>query len=236
MRIAICDDEKQIRSNIIDLIKPHFSNNNDCEICEFYCGEELINDYNSGQRFDILFLDVEMQEKNGIETAKEIRKTDDNIIIIFITSHIDYVFDTFRVNAFQFLKKPIIKEDFDNDFIRALNAYKKNHYMYEIRYKNEINVVDVKDITFIEVFNHSVFVHCNLTNYQKSGKLKDEITSLEQFGFVQCHKSILVNMSHIKNVNENTLTLKNNTNLIISKKYRKVLIETFNKYLSECCV
>lgn len=236
MRIAICDDEKQIRSNIIDLIKPHFSNNNDREIYEFYCGEELLNDYNSGKRFDILFLDVEMQEKNGIETAKEIRKTDDNIIIIFITSHIDYVFDTFRVNAFQFLKKPIDKEIFDNDFERALNYYKKNHFKYEIRYKNEINIVDIKDIAFIEVFNHSVYIHCNLIKYQKFGKLKDEITSLEQFGFVQCHKSILVNMSHIKNVGENTLTLKNNTSLIISKNYKKVLIETFNKYLSECCV
>lgn len=236
MKIAICDDEKQLRSTILGLIEPHFASKSEYFISEFSCGEELIKYYESEKDFDIIFLDIEMKEKNGIETAREIRKIDKKAIIIFITSHLNYVFDTFRVNAFQFLEKPINKEDFNNDFRRAINAYKKMHYKYEINYKNQISVIDVENITHIEVLNHSIFVHCNAKSYQKTGKLKDEIINLYQFGFVQCHKSFLVNMLHIKSIGESNIILKNDTDLIISKKYRKLVLESFNKFLSERCI
>lgn len=177
-----------------------------------------------------------MNDKNGIETARKIREIDQKVIIIFLTNYINYVFDSFRVNAFQFLKKPVSRADFENDFNRAIDAYKKMHCKYEIKFKNEINILEISDITHIEVFDHSIFVHCNSTAFQKCGKLKDEINYLKQYNFAQCHKSILVNMAHIKNIEEASIILRNNKCLILSKKYRQPLLKSFNKYLLECCI
>jgi len=236
VKIAICDDEKNYRDEILEYITGYFNDKSEFVVLEFFSGEDLIQYYNKGEVFDLIFLDIEMKDKNGIETAKEIREADENVIIIFITSHISYVYDTFRVNAFQFLKKPIDKQDFDKDFNRAILAYKKKHHKYEIKYKNKVSVLEIKDITHIEVFDHSICVYCNSKCFKKTGKLKDEISYLKSYNFVQCHKSIIVNMNYIKSIEETTIILKNNENLILSKKYKKAFTEVFNKFLFESCI
>lgn len=236
MKIAICDDEMEIQIKIRELVLSNFNNSNQISVDIFSAGEELISKYESEYRYDIIFLDIEMKSLNGIETAKRIRTIDESVTIFFVTAYISYVFDTFRVGAFQFIKKPINETEFYDDFKRALIAHKKNHYMYQVKYKGETHLIELKEITYIDVFDHNVFIHCEKDKYQKFGRIKDEIATLSEYGFVQCHKSILVNMQHIKSISERSIILKNNLQLQLSKNFRKKLIESFNKFLSEKCV
>lgn len=233
MRISICDDDKSVINTIKEYINSYPNNNKTFDIFEFSCGEDLIGYYKQDGKSDIIFLDIEMKEKNGIETARELRSINNNAIIFFVTSHENYVYDTFRVGAFQFLKKPLIKEDFDNDFKRAIDTYKKLHYKYEIYFKNELTVVDVNEIIFMEVFDHSITIHCLNKTYKKCGKLKDEIKILSCYGFVQSHKSMIINMFYIKSLTEKDVILKDNTLLPLGKVFKKNTFICFNKYLSE---
>lgn len=126
MTIAICDDEKFFRETIINYLLTFQIEANDISVFEFENGENLISAYKKGKKFDIVFLDIEMDGITGIEVGKQIREFEKNVIFIFTTSHTEYISDAFRLNAFQFLVKPINQEDFNNEMKRAINTINQN--------------------------------------------------------------------------------------------------------------
>ncbi len=101
MDIAVVDDEKAIRQQIYSFIK---KKKPDFRVSVFASGEELLAD---GRRFDIIFLDIQMDGIGGIEAARTLRKQDEDVILIFITGMKEYVFEAFDVSAFHYLIKPI---------------------------------------------------------------------------------------------------------------------------------
>ena len=113
LNIAICDDEEIIREQIKELTEKEKSG-----LCmELYeTGDALLA---SGKQFDIVFLDIQMEGTDGIETAKRLRQRDEDTILIFITGIREYVFEAFDVAAFHYLLKPIEEEKFREVFRRA---------------------------------------------------------------------------------------------------------------------
>lgn len=107
MKLAICDDEIVFRKQLIESIDKYYKNYSNLDIYEFSSGEELLESYDSGAVYDIVFLDIEMKDINGLDTAKIIRKYRRNEIIVFLTSHTKYAIDGYEVNALRFLEKPI---------------------------------------------------------------------------------------------------------------------------------
>ena len=101
MRIAICDDEKIFRDQIKKYILEVSS---DSSIDEYTCGDDLAG---SESNYDIIFLDIEMPGISGIETAEKLRENGSDADIIFLTSHVEFVYEAFKVRAFRFLQKPI---------------------------------------------------------------------------------------------------------------------------------
>lgn len=100
LKIAICDDEPAFAIQLGDKIREAIP---DCEIQTFFSGGELLR----GGRFDICFLDIQMEGINGIETARKLREKDEESIIVFITGAREYVFEAFDVAAFHYLVKPL---------------------------------------------------------------------------------------------------------------------------------
>ena len=123
MNIAVCDDLPEYREKLKALLNPYISANQ-LNIAEFCRGEDLLDACEKGVLWDIAFLDIEMDGLTGIETGKRLRKLQRDVIVIFVTSHINYVSDAFRQDAFQFLLKPVKEEDFRKDFERALRVWK----------------------------------------------------------------------------------------------------------------
>ena len=117
MNIAICDDEKAIREQIKELIEK-------AGLCPelFETGDSLLA---AGKQFDIVFLDIQMEGTNGIETAKKLRERDEDTILIFITAIREYVFEAFDVAAFHYLLKPIEEDKFREVFHRAERELEK---------------------------------------------------------------------------------------------------------------
>ena len=101
LRIAICDDEKEIRNNIERNIRLIYA---DVSIVQFEDGKTLLA---YTEQIDILFLDIQMQPIDGMETARELRKAGNRMTIIFVTAIEEYVFQAFDVGAFHYLVKPI---------------------------------------------------------------------------------------------------------------------------------
>ena len=117
LNIAICDDEKVIREQIKELAEKEMP----C-VCDglYETGDALLA---AGKQFDIVFLDIQMEGTDGIETAKRLRQRDEDTILIFITGIREYVFEAFDVAAFHYLLKPIEEDKFREVFHRKGNRF-----------------------------------------------------------------------------------------------------------------
>jgi len=231
MRIAICDDDEEFRATISNYIKPYKASRPEITQSEFVCGEDLVNAYSKGQKFDILFLDIRMRDVDGVEAAKKIRETDKNVIIIFITSFASFVSDTFRVGAFQFLTKPVKEEDFKKDFERALELYRINHFKYLVKWKDKTSVLEINEIYYIEASNRHLFINTESNRCECVGKISEEEKKLSSYNFVKCHQSYLVNIRYIKLIDLYKIHLSNGKEIPLSKHLRARVKGIFNNYI-----
>ena len=231
MNIAICDDDKdQVR-----LLKRYVQEYEQVEYCDvvdvFSSGEALLENYKKDQAYDIVFLDGEMGGISGVETAEGIRKIDSYVIIVFISGYQKFVAGAFKLNAFQFLIKPVSKQEFHSELDRAFKFYQTNHHQYKISDKGQLTLVEIKDIIYMEAYNRKITLKTIEKSYILSGKLNDEETKMRMHGFVRVHQGFLVNMEHIKNFQRDSVILKNGEELPTSERRRKQAYDTYTKYL-----
>ena len=231
MNIAVCDDLPEYREKLKTLLNPYISANQ-LDIAEFCRGEDLLAACEKGTLWDIAFLDIEMDGLTGIETGKRLRKMQRDVIVIFVTSHINYVSDAFRQDAFQFLLKPVQEEDFRKDFERALRVWKNRRRRYLVKWRNTSNMLEYRSILYLEAYHRHVFVHTAEADYECVGKLQDEYIKLKPFGFVQCHQGFIVNMSRIVSITKLSVKLDNGSEVPVSRRHYAGLMSDFNLYMA----
>ena len=230
MRIAICDDERNIQKLIANKIKKQYR---EAEIIPFSSGEELLL---SDKHIDILFLDIQMNGKNGMETAKELRKKDKKVIIIFVTAMEDYVFQAFDVGAFHYLVKPINDEKFGDVLCKAVEEWKSQSV--HIREPEEKYVminnggvhskVMLEEIVYAEVFNRKVVIHKLNDEIEYYGKLSD-LEALAGDSFFRPHRAYLINFKYVEKYNATTIYLEKGTVLMAKKNYPE-FVKKYMKY------
>ena len=198
IRIAICDDEKNIRTYLSSLVRKQ---NIECEITEYASTDEHLSDQ---KEHDLLFLDIEMKSvasgMDGMSMAKQIRATEltKQPIIIFVTGYEKYVYDAFDVGAFQYLLKPIDEQRFAQVFRRAaeqiISEAEQQKKTLVIQYANTSKAIPLDHIYYLESQSHKVVIHMNeeeLEYYAKLGDLEEEL----QGQFFRIHKGYLVNLA-----------------------------------------
>lgn len=224
LELAICDDSKQDSELLLGLIKGICCDRNpeyDFKISIFACGEDLINHYEDGQsHFDIIFLDIYMKSKTGIETAHQIRKYDGMCKIIFTTASTGHALDGYSVFAYNYLVKPIDPQVFASVFTKALEGtYSEKKKVLCVKLRNKVQLIQYKDIKYIESQGKVTRIF-TLKGDEINCYLKlDEIEPLlEDSRFLRCHKSFLVNMDYVVSIKEYFFTLFENTNVAIRQK------------------
>lgn len=202
VKIAICDDEQLFRDT---LYKKLVKYNKNFDIKEFRSGRELID---SRMKFDIIFLDIEMPELDGMDTAKKLRKMSVGSLIIFLTSHIECVQDAFKVKAFRFLSKPVQESALQE----ALEEAEKEIVGQEkivINQKGKIYELGVSDVMYFEAFGDGTYVYDNHDNiYECSVALKEWDKRLTGMPFFKIHKSYIVSMQYVSSIDNNILRLE----------------------------
>lgn len=192
MNIAICDDEKIVRQQIKGLIEKQKA---DCNLELYGTGEELIA---AGKHFDVVFLDIQMEGMNGIDTARAIREQNEETVLIFITGIKEYVFDAFDVAAFHYLLKPIEENKFMEVFDRAVNEAEKRKEKGQkqlfIKTRQRNITLEQKNILYIENRGRKAEIH----TVDETIEIYAAMIELEkQLGgeFYRCHRGYLVNMA-----------------------------------------
>lgn len=230
MRIAICDDEKNIREFIGNKVEKQYPK---AETIFFSSGEELLL---WDKHIDILFLDIQMNGKNGMETAKELRKKDKKVIIIFVTAIEDYVFQAFDVGAFHYLIKPIDDAKFAEVLYRAVEEWKlqnihkkKQEEKYVMINKGGVHSkVMLEDIVYAEVFNRKVVIHKLNDEIEYYGKLSD-LETVAGDSFFRTHRAYLINFKYVEKYNATTIYLEKGTVLMAKQNYPE-FVKKYLKY------
>ena len=231
MDIAVVDDEKAIREHICGLVEEQQP---ESRIETYATGEELLA---SGKRFDIVFLDIQMEGMNGIEAARSLREKNANLgvedtVLVFITGIRDYVFDAFDLYAFQYLLKPIDEGKFAEVLERAVREAAKKKERRVLFIKSRNLTLDQSEILYIESRAKKVEIHTTravqpIEIYAAMDELEGQLGD----GFYRCHRAYIVNMDCITEYDGESITLTNGDRVYLTKKKYGEFVKTYMWHL-----
>lgn len=229
MRIAICDDNKLELSQIYDVVKNTINKLNiPSKIDLFHNGLDILQ---SKISYDVLLLDIEMQNINGISLAQEIRKYNKRCIIIFISNYSVYLQDGYKVHAERYFMKPLNSLEFETEFKEIFKDYIiDSKSIFDTRIAN--HKIFLRDIIYIEFFHRKTVVHTTTASYSTTLTLKEWLNLLENCYFSQCHKGFIVNLKHVDTVFKNNVLLSNSEELLLTRTYKDSFIDDYHQYLS----
>lgn len=228
MNIAICDDEKIVRQQIKGLIEKQKA---DCNLELYGTGEELIA---AGKHFDVVFLDIQMEGMNGIDTARTLREQSEETVLIFITGIKEYVFDAFDVAAFHYLLKPIEENKFMEVFDRAVKEAgkrkEKGQKQLFIKTRQRNITLEQKNILYIENRGRKAEIH----TVDETIEIYAAMIELEkQLGgeFYRCHRGYLVNMAYITEYSNDSIRLSDGESIYLAKEKYNEFVKEYMRYL-----
>jgi len=238
-RIAICDDEEIFRKNIYEIIMKYMDEKGcPCEVDEFASGKDFISLGINMAKYEIVFLDINMDEIDGLETAQEIRKVSSDIFIVFVTAFVNYAVQGYSVNAIRYILKN--NENMTDLIFECLDAISKAMKLTvqkkEFKFNEGIKNVPLELLLYIESKLHKLefyIMEDRLNKYLLYGKLDEVEKELEDKAFLRIHQSYLVNMKHIVGINRYEALLNNGIRLKISKDRYKSVKEKFVSYKGE---
>lgn len=234
MNVAICDDE------IIDLevLQYYLEKNSKInKIRKFLSVRQLQDGVEKGERFDLIFMDIEWNEpQNGIDLASAVNELCPDTQIIFVTGHPDRFYQQIflkPVNLCGFLGKPVEATVLEKLLQKAREVIRTQEaQQLLIQHKGTIHAIPVHKICYLESRGHQLTVHTteeSVTCYERLEKLKEQLPCR----FYQCHKSYLVNMDCIRHIEKNTILLKSGEELPVSKTKYIATRTAFFRYMGE---
>ena len=228
MRIAICDDENIWINHIEEYIEKIKSIYKEFECDVFTSGESLLSHYSKGNIYDIIILDIEMNGLSGIDTANAIREKDSSVIIFFLTSHREYVFECFRSSPMNFWVKPIEYEIFKKDIMRAYEVIEQSDTYLKIIDNRKRIRLKCSSIIYIENKERKSWIYTTNGIYKTNKLISELIKKLDEKIFVRVYKSFIINLKYVHIITENELTLYDSDEKIpISRTYKKELIDKY---------
>ena len=231
MRIAVCDDERYFRDLITEKISEIYKDDIDMVIRTFEDGFDFLkNYYENIDTYDMIFLDIEMENINGIDTAKEIRKLNKDVNIVFLTSHDEFAKDGYEVNAFRYLSKPI-QED---KLIEAIESIKKKSDSVKkilLSSKGEEILIKIKEIIYMEAQNKDIYIHTIHNIYNEKNNLTHYEEILKNYGFFRVHRSYLINLDFVKSFTSKEIVLDNEEKIYLSRLKYKTFKEHLYAYI-----
>lgn len=231
MRIGICDDELDFHSKLKRSIDLYAKSKAISVIYfDFESGEELIKYLHRHDDLDVIFMDYQMNTISGLETSEKIIEKNINIPTIFLTNFSDIVYDTFKVNAFRFLVKPIDNRKLTEALDNLLVLFSSENYIF-ITDGDISKRININDIRYIEARNKDSLVRIKDRTMTSSSLLSDLEKKLPRDRFFRSHKSFLVGFKYITEYGSSQITFTNGEKAKISRYRLSEFKESYFNYM-----
>lgn len=210
--IAICDDSEADRKYIYDMVDEWaLVQGHSVHITTFESAENFMFCYDDRKDYDILLLDIEMGDMDGVAMAKKLRKQDDNVQIVFITGYSDYIAEGYEVAALHYLMKPVKKEKLLSVLDRAVEKLSKNEKMINMELVGELVRIPIYQIRYADVLGNYVTVHA-AQEYTFKMTLSDLQKELDE-RFLRVGRSCIVNLTQISRVTKTLIKPSDGTEI-----------------------
>ncbi len=234
LRIAICDDDLIFSSILEQMIIRVTKASNRGVLITFFASEEQLTQFlqQSPHDLDILFLDVILGTKSGLDVGQMVRERNPLIQTIYMSADANYSLDVFDLEPVYFLHKPIDLDRLTRALdlaVRRIDERSKSH----LRVGNRAHLFNIpfSDIFYIESERRILIIHRKGNPYRMYGQL-DEIEKLVPEYFIRCHQSYLVNMNYIQAFVNNRFVMSNGRLIPIAQKRRSASRERFTEFVN----
>lgn len=230
LKIAVVDDEQVYIDQIQEYIAQYAEEKNrDIQTAVFHDGKELLEDYRSG--YDIILLDIEMNEMDGMEAAREIRKQDQDVVLVFITNMAQYAINGYEVGALDYVLKPINYYTFSVRLDRAVSRVKKRQpEEILLSLPDGIRRLKADRIHYVEVQNRMLHYHTEDGVFVVRGTLQGAEEQLRECHFVRCNHWYLVNLSYVSEIRKNIVIVAGDE-LEISRRNKTAFLSALTDYM-----
>ncbi|MBD5549305.1 MAG: response regulator transcription factor [Lachnospiraceae bacterium] len=222
IKIAICDDDRDDRQKLDGMIQKYAAGAKE-DFCtrQFESGEQLVD---SDFIPDILFLDIMMNRKDGIQIGMEIKNIKNDILIVYTTniSH-NMAVALNKVHSFGYLIKPIVEEEFFDMLSGAIRQIKSNHtesrnIISFVSSGNKVIYLHAMDVYYFEYVNRQVRAVTKDGSFVCKETISEMAKRMEKYGFAMSHQSFVVNLYHVDSISGQMLIMKNGARVYLAQK------------------
>ena len=238
MKIAICDDEIYFAGKLREILMQYLEERHiDFEIELFSSGREFVELGVEMLQYQIIFLDINMKQMDGIETAKNVRAYTEESFVVFVTAYIDYSLEGYQVGASRYILKNNL--NFREQIYECMDAITKMKCFLTrkiFRFQEGEKKIRIENILYIESKLHKLefnILEHGLATYTMYGTLNELENELEEYPFLRIHQSFLVNLKYIKCVTGYKVVLSNGQELTVPRARYKTVKDTFIAYKGE---
>lgn len=232
LKIAVVEDQDAMREQLCGFIRRYADEQAlKAEITCFSDGALLIKDYQPGS-YDILFMDVEMPQLGGFDTAERIREVDSDLILVFVTNMAQYAIHGYSVDAMDYVLKPVDYYQFSTKLARAIQRVQRRRGAQVVLQLagNEMKILDTGEIYYLETRNRMLYYHTAQGEYAVRASLQSAEKQLASHHFVKCNQCYLVNLAHVRAVDDNFVQVGEDK-LEISRRQKAAFLTAVASYL-----
>ncbi|HWT76753.1 MAG TPA: LytTR family DNA-binding domain-containing protein [Mobilitalea sp.] len=230
IRVAIIEDNEIYTKQLLSYIQDYKTKKGyEIQVSTFGNGEELLFDYKPV--YDIILMDIEMPKMDGMSTAKEIRKLDDFVEIIFVTNFAQYATEGYKVKAKAYVLKPINYYGFTMELQSVIDdvSKKRDHFIL-LSYGDGVSRVNVRDIYYVESQKHNIVIHTENGIFTMREPLKNMEKRLSGCHFEKCGISYLVSLAQVQSIRGN-FAIVGKDEVPISRQKRKTFMTALTDYI-----
>jgi len=216
IKIAIIEDIPVFQRELRDAINRAFENNELPEVDCFKDGEQFLSNSYNGNPYSAIFIDIELPGINGMDIAKTIRANGFTAMIVFTTSHEQYVYEGYEAEAFRYLLKPVTDSDIKICVARIIQDAGNRALVFSFNRKQYY--IDFNEIIYISSYGHYITIHTENAEYEWKHSLKELAPELPE-QFVRCHRSFIINLDHLRTIEGKRVFMKNGTEIDVAGGY-----------------
>jgi DNA-binding LytR/AlgR family response regulator len=230
IRVAIVEDNLQ-EQRVLRFLLEKYGASHQYEFCfsVFTSAEDMLQHFRT-HLYDIVFLDIVLPGMNGIETAAGIRQKDSDVILICVTAENGFAVEGYRVELLDYLLKPVDEMQIELTMNRAMKLYHRSKGVnIEIRTAEGPVYVNTSEITYIEIFNHTLLFHLGSKQITSWGSLNQTEEKLSGSDFVRINSGMLVNLKYVTAFVGDSVTVGYSV-LPLSRSKKKHFMDRMNRY------
>lgn len=232
LNFVVCDDNSSLLDRLVKMLESIFTKNNFEATIGLQAEDiETVLDYIACNNVDVLMLDINLKSnKNGLDIAEQLRKTNKDSYLIFTTGHLEYAMMAYKYKTFDYLAKPITLERLEDTIIRLFEDINGQPRKY-LKIDSKNTIVDEAEVQYIKRDGMKLVFHTasrDYDTYSSFNKFQDKLPE----NYVRCHKSFIANLGQIKDVEPvtNTITFKNGDTCELGPKYKSDFMEVLKNY------